>query len=173
MPEAKSEVDDASTTAPERTLGVEKPHAQPPIETDSIRITQPAGIAAGLQSVLKAAEVTLKEPGLIRGIAALSRLNQFDGIDCPGCAWPDPEHDRSLNEYCENGVKAIAEEATAKRCTPEFFRSYSVSELGGVGKMDGPPRTANASHGLQPRQRQLRTDSWEKAFAMIADELNA
>src|SRR5258708_38176372 len=59
----------------------------------------------------------------------MARLNQFDGIDCPGCAWPDPDHDRSLNEYCENGAKAISEEATSKRCTPEFFRSRSLAEL--------------------------------------------
>jgi molybdopterin-dependent oxidoreductase alpha subunit len=174
LPEAKSEVDDASTAAPERTLGVEKPHAQPPIETDSIRITQPAGIAAGLQSVLKAAEVTLKEPGLIRGIAALSRLNQFDGIDCPGCAWPDPDRDRSLNEYCENGVKAIAEETTAKHCTPEFLRSYSVSELarqsdywlGHQGRLTHPMVLRTGSDRYEPI-------SWEKAFALIAGELNA
>jgi molybdopterin-dependent oxidoreductase alpha subunit len=173
LPEAKSGVDDASTAAPERTLGVEGSHAQPPVETDSIRINQPAGIAAGLKSVLKAAEVTLKEPGLIRGIAALSRLNQFDGIDCPGCAWPDPDQDRSLNEYCENGVKAIAEEATAKRCTPEFLHSHSVSELarqsdywlGHQGRLTLPVVLRTGSDRYEPI-------SWEGAFAMIAGELN-
>ena len=105
------------------------PHAQPPIEVAEIEVAQPARVAAGLKSVLKAAEFTLKEPGLTRGVSALTRLNQFDGVDCPGCAWPDPDHERSLNEYCENGVKAIAEEATAKRCTPDFFRKWSVAEL--------------------------------------------
>jgi molybdopterin-dependent oxidoreductase alpha subunit len=174
LPEAKSEVDDASIAAPERTLGVEESHAQTSIETDSIRITQPAGIAAGLKSVLKAAEVTLKEPGLIRGIAALSRLNQFDGIDCPGCAWPDPDQDRSLNEYCENGVKAIAEEATTKRCTPEFLHSHSVSELaqqsdfwlGHQGRLTHPMVLRTGSDHYEPI-------SWEEAFALIAGELNA
>lgn len=174
MPEAKYGADDASTAAPERTLGVEEPHAQTPIETDSIRITQPAGVAAGLRSVLKAAEVTLKEPGLIRGIAALSRLNQFDGVDCPGCAWPDPDQDRSFNEYCENGVKAIAEEATAKRCTPEFLRSYSVSELarqsdywlGHQGRLTHPMVLRAGCDHYEPI-------SWEDAFALIAAELNA
>jgi hypothetical protein len=88
--------------------------AQPPIEIDGIQVIAPAHVAAGLKSVLKAAEVTIKEPGLLRAFRALFHLNQFDGIDCPGCAWPDSDHERSLNEYCENGVKAIAEEATAK-----------------------------------------------------------
>ncbi len=174
MAEAKSGVDDASTATPERSLGIEGSHAHPPIETDSIRITQPAGIAAGLKSVLKAAEVTLKEPGLIRGIAALSRLNQFDGIDCPGCAWPDPDQDRSLNEYCENGVKAIAEEATAKRCTPEFFHSHSVSDLarqsdywlGHQGRLTHPMV-------LRTGRDRYEAISWDDAFALIASELNA
>ncbi|MGC1645498.1 MAG: FdhF/YdeP family oxidoreductase [Candidatus Sulfotelmatobacter sp.] len=174
MPEAKSGVDDASTAAPERALGVEEPHAQAPTETDSIRITQPAGVAAGLKSVLKAAEVILKEPGLMRGIAALSRLNQFDGIDCPGCAWPDPDQDRSFSEYCENGVKAIAEEATTKRCTAEFFRSHSVSELarqsdywlGHQGRLTHPMALRAGCDHYEPI-------SWEDAFALIAAELKA
>ena len=101
---------------------VAEPHALPPVQTDAIKVTSPAHIAAGLTSILKTVEFTLKEPGVVRGVAALSHLNQFDGIDCPGCAWPDPDHDRSLNEYCENGAKAMAEEATSKHCTPEFFR---------------------------------------------------
>jgi hypothetical protein len=88
-------------------------HARLPVETDSIQVADPAKVAAGLKSVLKVAEFTLKGPGLVRGIGALARLNQFDGIDCPGCAWPDPDHDLSFNEYCENGVKAIAEMKSA------------------------------------------------------------
>ena len=149
-------------------------NAQPPIETDSIQIEQPARVAAGLKSVLKAAEFTLKEPGLIRGIAALSRLNQFDGIDCPGCAWPDPDHDRSLNEYCENGVKAIAEEATSKRCTPDFFRSWSISQLakqsdywlGHQGRLTHPMVLRAGSDHYDPI-------SWDDAFTLIAHDLNS
>ena len=148
--------------------------AQSPIETDAIEIASPAHAAAGLKSVLKAVEFTLKEPGLVRGIAALSHLNQFDGIDCPGCAWPDPDHDRSFNEYCENGVKAIAEEATAKRCTPEFFRSRSLAELsrqsdywlGHQGRLTHPMVLRSGSNYYEPI-------SWDDAFAMIAGELNA
>jgi len=154
--------------------GGEVPHAQPPIETDGIRAISPARVAAGLKSVLKAAEFTLREPGLVRGIAALSHLNQFDGIDCPGCAWPDPDQDRSLNEYCENGVKAIAEEATTKHCTPEFFRTWSVSDLsrqsdywlGHQGRLTHPMVLRAGSHQYEPI-------SWDDAFGMIAAELNA
>src|SRR5579864_7142335 len=147
--------------------------AQTPIEVEGIRVTEPAHVAAGLQSVLKAAEFTIKEPGLVRGITALSHLNQFDGIDCPGCAWPDPDQERSLNEYCENGVKAIAEEATAKRCAPEFFERWSVGELskqsdywlGHQGRLTHPMVLREGNDHYEPI-------AWDRAFAMIADELN-
>src|SRR5215467_12085586 len=149
-------------------------HAQPPVEVDGIRTTKPAQVAAGLTSVLKAAEFTIKEPGIVRGVAALSHLNQFDGTDCPGCAWPDPDQERSLNEYCENGVKAIAEEATSKRCTPEFFEQWSVSELskqsdywlGHQGRLTHPMVLRAGSDHYEPI-------AWDAAFAMIAEELNA
>jgi len=173
--EDKPGVNNAAKLArPSRDRASGIPYAQPPIEADGVRIATPPRVAAGLQSVLKAAEVTLKEPGLVRGIAALSRLNQFDGIDCPGCAWPDPDHDRSVNEYCENGVKAIAEEATSKRCTLEFFRSWSVTDLsrqsdywlGHQGRLTAPMVLRSGSDYYQPI-------SWDHAFAMIGNELNA
>ncbi len=131
-------------------------------------------MAAGLKSVVTAAEFTLKEPGLVRGVNALAHLNQFDGIDCPGCAWPDPDQERSLNEYCENGVKAVAEEATAKRCTPEFFRTWSVAELskqsdywlGHQGRLTHPMVLRAGGDHYEPV-------SWDDAFAMIASELNS
>src|SRR3954468_2270768 len=148
--------------------------AQPPVQTDGIRVTPPANFAAGLNSVLKAAEFTLKGPGLIRGIRALAHLNQFDGTDCPGCAWPDPDNERSLNEYCENGVKAIAEEATSQRCAPEFFASWSVAELskqsdywlGQQGRLTHPMVLRRGSD-------HYKEISWNDAFSLIAGELNA
>ncbi len=167
-------------TVPEENSGehlaAEQPldrRAQPPIQTDGIQITSPPAVAAGLHSVLKAAEFTFKEPGVLRGVRALSHLNQFDGFDCPGCAWPDPDHDRSLNEYCENGVKAIAEEATTKRCTPEFFRSWSISNLsqqsdywlGHQGRLTHPMVLRSGRDHYEPI-------SWDDAFALIARELN-
>lgn len=157
------------------SLGIrEKASAQSPIETDGIEVTAPAQLAAGLKSVLKAAEFTIKEPGLTRGVAALSQLNQFDGTDCPGCAWPDPDQERSLNEYCENGVKAIAEEATSKRCTPEFFSQRSISELskqsdywlGHTGRLTHPMVLREGSDHYE-------SISWDDAFEMIASELNS
>jgi molybdopterin-dependent oxidoreductase alpha subunit len=147
--------------------------AQPPVKIDTIQIAPPPKVAAGLKSVLKAAEFALKGPGFAKGISALSHLNQFGGIDCPGCAWPDPDRDRSINEYCENGVKAIAEEATTKRCTPEFFQSWSVAELsqqsdywlGQQGRLTHPMVLRSGRSHYEPI-------SWVDAFALIAVQLN-
>lgn len=163
----------ASVDESEGLGGKNVSQAQTPIETEAIRVTQPAHVAAGLTSVLKATEFTFKEPGLVRGIAALSHLNQFDGIDCPGCAWPDPDQDRAINEYCENGVKAIAEEATTKRCTPEFFLTWSVADLsrqsdywlGHQGRLTHPMVLHAGGDHYEPI-------SWEEAFSRIASELN-
>ena len=149
-------------------------HAQPPIETNNIRIGEPAHVAAGLRSVVKAAEFALRGPGLVRGLSALAQLNQFEGVDCPGCAWPDPDDGRSLNEFCENGVKAIAEEATTKRVTPEFFQQWSVSELsrqsdywlGQQGRLTQPTL-------LRAESDHYEAVSWADAFSLIARELNA
>ena len=147
---------------------------QPPVETDAIQIAKPARVAAGFTSLIKAAEITLQEPGLVRGIKALRQLNPFEGIDCPGCAWPDPDEERSINEYCENGVKAIAEEATAKRITPDFFRQWSIAGLsrqsdhwfGHQGRLTHPMvRLAGSRH--------YQRISWADGFAMIAQTLNA
>jgi len=114
----------------------------------------------------------LREPGLLRGVAALARLNQMDGFDCPGCAWPDPDSDRSHNEYCENGVKAIAEEATTKRAAPELFRQWSVAQLseqsdywlGHQGRLTHPLVLGEGAS-------QYQEISWDAAFEMIASEL--
>ncbi len=73
------------------------------------------------------------EKALRPGLAALRQINQKDGFDCPGCAWPESS-DRSHFEFCENGAKAIAAETTAKRVTPAFFEQYSVPDL--LGKSD-------------------------------------
>jgi molybdopterin-dependent oxidoreductase alpha subunit len=149
-------------------------HAQTPIETDHTVIKRPAKVAGGAKSVVRALQFALGEPGVIRGVSALARLNQFDGVDCPGCAWPDPDERRGANEYCENGAKAIAEEATELRATPEFFKRWSVSQLskqsdywlGHQGRLTHPMV-------LRAGSDQYEAIAWEEAFALIAKELNA
>src|SRR5688500_10407405 len=81
--------------------------------------------AAGIPAVVSSAKKVFSEAGVIRGLKALSKLNKKSGFDCPSCAWPDPDDERSrLGEYCENGARAVAEEATTKKLTPVFFKKY-------------------------------------------------
>lgn len=114
------------------------------------------------------------EVGLLDGMRILNRLNKNGGFDCPGCAWPDPKHRSKLGEYCENGAKAIAEEATKKRLTADFFAEHSVEELstwsdyeiGKAGRLTEPMILRKGSSHYEPI-------SWEAAFAKVANELNA
>ena len=111
---------------------------------------------------------------VFRGMKALNSLNKMDGFDCPGCAWPDPDDERSiLGEYCENGAKAVAEEATSKVLFADFFAKNSVAELaelddykiGKSGRLGQPMfLPENATH-YQPI-------SWKDAFSKIAESLN-
>src|SRR5689334_19715868 len=103
--------------------------AEPPIETEGIRIGKPSASAGGVPAVLHSLQPTLSEMGMTRGIKAWLNVNQKKGFDCPSCAWPDPDGDRNTFEFCENGAKALAEEATTKRVTPEFFAQWTLPKL--------------------------------------------
>ena len=84
---------------------------------------------AGGWGALNSVKNTLLRHGIaIKGAKTLLSANQPDGFDCPGCAWPDRNHASSF-EFCENGVKAVAAEATARRATPDLFARYTVAEL--------------------------------------------
>ena len=98
-------------------------------EFNELRKSDPKDFAAGIPAVKVALQHAQKEMGLQRSIKTLSKLNQKEGIDCPGCAWPDPQHRSNLGEFCENGVKAVAEEATASRVTPDFFAKNSINDI--------------------------------------------
>src|SRR5687767_13293339 len=103
------------------------PNAENPEEFTGLKKGAPAKKAAGLKAILISAKHIIKEAGAKRGFKALNKLNKKDGFDCPSCAWPDPDDERSaLGEYCENGAKAVAEEATTKKLTPSFFSKNSV-----------------------------------------------
>ncbi|MFM7722085.1 MAG: hypothetical protein ACKO7C_03670, partial [Bacteroidota bacterium] len=101
----------------------------PPAKLTGIRVKPLKQAAVGLPAISSSIHHIAEEMGLLKGWKVLSKLNQKDGTDCPGCAWPDPDHRSKLGEYCENGAKAIAEEATDKKCTPAFFSKYSIDEL--------------------------------------------
>ena len=71
------------------------------------------GPAGGWASLAAVARVLRGQQTVATGTRALLKTNQPDGFDCPGCAWPDPAKTSSF-EFCENGAKAVAWEATSK-----------------------------------------------------------
>ncbi|HEY0078390.1 MAG TPA: FdhF/YdeP family oxidoreductase [Pyrinomonadaceae bacterium] len=148
--------------------------AQPPEQFTGIRLTRIKETAGGMPAVASALKHAWEEMGLVRGARMLLRVNQKDGFDCPGCAWPDPDGERSSVEFCENGAKHVADEATTKRVTPEFFREWSVSELSRksdywLGKQ------GRITHPMLLRRGATHYEavSWDEAFALVASELNA
>src|SRR6516225_4002951 len=130
-------------------------------------------VAGGLPAVISGLKHALGEAGPLKGTALLLDLNETRGFDCPGCAWPDPEH-RGVAEFCENGAKAIAEEGTSRRATPEFFARWSVAELarrsdywlGKQGRLTHPMV-------LRPGATHYQAVDWEEAFALVGGELRA
>ena len=92
------------------------PEAENPEEFTGLKQEKIKHSAAGIPAVISALKHVFSEAGVVRGLKALGKINQKDGFDCPSCAWPDPDDERSgIAEYCENGAKAIAEEATLKK----------------------------------------------------------
>ena len=130
--------------------------------------------AAGVKAVMVSMQRGLTQMGPVRTTAALTRLNQRHGFDCPGCAWPEEHGGRKLAEFCENGAKAVAEEATKRRVTPEFFARHSVAEL------QNKPEYWLSQQGrlthpmvLHEGDTHYRPIAWDDAYRLIADELNA
>ena len=103
------------------------PDALPPEEKAPPTVKPVSKVAGGFRAVLSTAKYTIKEMGAVSGARTLLQLNQKQGIDCPGCAWPEPDGERSHFEFCEEGAKHVADEATTRRVTPEFFKQWSDS----------------------------------------------
>jgi molybdopterin-dependent oxidoreductase alpha subunit len=144
----------------------------PPVRHTGLRRSPRKKAAAGLTAVAVALGHVREELGVLDGLKILQKLNQQDGFDCPGCAWPDPANRSHLGEYCENGVKAIAEEATERRVDREFFARHSVEELslwsdyelGKSGRITEPFLLRAGSSHYEPI-------SWDDAFARVAQGL--
>jgi molybdopterin-dependent oxidoreductase alpha subunit len=139
-----------------------------------VKTIRPYHSPAGGWGALKAMGTALVEQDIaLSGMALLSHMNQPGGFDCPGCGWADPKH-TSPFEYCENGGKAVAWEATTKRCTPDFFAEYTVSELEAMTDFELEMQ-GRLTH---PMRYEAYTDkyvpvSWDEAFAIVARHLNA
>ncbi|MEG0185075.1 MAG: FdhF/YdeP family oxidoreductase, partial [Stenotrophomonas sp.] len=119
------------------------------------------------------AKVLLQQSVVGKGSKALLAMNQPGGFKCPSCAFPDADHRRKL-EFCENGAKALAWEATQHRATRELFAQHSVTELMAQtdywlemqGRLTEPMRYDAATDHYVPC-------TWDEAFAMIGRHLQA
>ncbi|HTO97896.1 MAG TPA: FdhF/YdeP family oxidoreductase [Myxococcales bacterium] len=146
--------------------------AQPPEEIVPLHQGRPSRAAGGIAAAADALRHALGEAGVVRGARLLLRLNQFDGYDCPGCAWPDPDQHRGTFEFCENGAKAIAEEGTKERIGPEFFARHSVAGLSEQGDL-WLGKQGRLTHPLvlRPGATHYQPLGWDEAFAQVAREL--
>ena len=143
------------------------------IDETRVHVTRPKKVAVGVPAVLHALQIANEQMGVTRSVQTLMRVNQKDGFDCPGCAWPE-EDKRHLAEFCENGAKAVAEEATLRRVGPEFFAAHSLDELRGhddwwlgqQGRLTHPMILDEGATHYRPL-------SWDAALRVVADELAA
>ncbi len=144
-----------------------------PIENIPLKIRKPKKTAAGIPAVISSAKHSLKKMGLTNTIKTLRMVNQKEGFDCPGCAWPDPEH-RSSFEFCENGAKAVADEAMKANVNADFFAKYSVKELS--KKSDywlNSQGRINQPMYIGPGESNYSPISWEKSLKIISRKINS
>lgn len=166
----------SATTKPENdadNLGAAT-SAGPPPEKASAELREPHRVAAGLSSIAQSLKFAARESGLVRGVTSWLKVNKKDGFDCQSCAWPNPDDERKLIEFCENGAKALASETTRKRITPDFFRQHSIADLQRQsdywleqqGRLTSPMIKREGASHYEPI-------NWEEAFRLLARELNA
>ncbi|MCI9887019.1 FdhF/YdeP family oxidoreductase [Micrococcales bacterium 31B] len=138
-----------------------------------LEIEHPHDWATGVPAITNSLKIGIEQMGPKRTLLTLLKVNQPDGFDCPGCAWPEPKHTHTA-EFCENGAKAVAEEATTRRVTPAFFAQHSVADLrersdfwlGQQGRIQQPML-------LREGSTHYEETSWSEALDLIAEHLNA
>ncbi len=150
-------------------------NALTPEQFTGLKIGKPKTNAVGIPAIASSIEHVFKWMKPTDAVRTMFKINQKGGFDCPGCAWPDPDDDRSaIGEYCENGIKAIAEEATNKRLNVDFFKQNSVQDLskwsdyaiGKSGRLTEPMILKAGSSHYEPI-------AWNAANGLIANALNA
>ncbi len=144
-----------------------------PDEAGRDRVEPPERWATGVPAIANTVNRTIRQMGVRRTLATLQVINQPEGFDCPGCAWPEaPPDDRQRIEFCESGAKAVAEEATRQRCDPAFFAAHSLDDLrtrsdfwlGNAGRLTSPMVKRPGGTHYEPI-------GWAEAFAEIARQL--
>ena len=174
--EAKTDVEQVANEQPDNETTREEDgiYAQPPPELTGLKVKKPKTTAAGIPAVMSSMAYAMRETGPVRGAKLLLGMNQKDGFDCTSCAWPDPDEERSVAEFCENGAKAVLDEGTRHRVTPEFFKKHSVAELSErsdywlnhQGRITEPMILREGATHYEPI-------GWTEAFAKLGAELNA
>ena len=137
-----------------------------------LKLKEPMTYAAGALGVKEAMRHGFKEMGIVKSMRGLLEMNQHEGFDCPSCAWPDPEKPSKIAEYCENGAKALADEATEKHIGADFFQKFSVEELSQLtdfqlnkfGRITEPLVLHEGSVHYEPI-------SWKNAYQLISKQL--
>lgn len=151
------------------------PEIEREIEEADVQVGEPKGSAAGVPAVAVAMKRAIQHMGVVRSSRTLRKLNQVGGFDCQGCGWPDPDAEhRHPAEFCENGVKAVADEATRELLDREFFARHGIAELAQhtdywlnrQGRITEPMV-------LRPGATHYEPIAWDDAFATIARHLTA
>lgn len=143
-----------------------------PVEETKPQITTVKRVAAGPKGVAVALQQMAKYSDAEGCTKTLLKLNQTDGFDCPGCAWPDPKERSPIAEYCENGAKAVAEEATTRRADPAFFAKHSVVDLAELSDFQlGKSGRITHPMVLHPGATHYVAVDWEEAFDLIGKQL--
>jgi molybdopterin-dependent oxidoreductase alpha subunit len=148
--------------------------AQNPPTLGEVKVGSASEEAAGIPAIWNTMLYGIGDMGVMRAPEAFLKINQVTGFDCQSCAWPSPDKNRKTFEFCENGAKAVSDESTRKRVTPEFFARYSIEEL--AAKSDywlNQQGRLTTPMVRRPNKTHYEPISWADAFAMIAEELNS
>jgi len=153
-------------------VGPHEAVAETPAERTPPEVSPAPQIAGGWGSVAASVAAVHAGPGLLRGTRALLAVNQKDGFDCPGCAWPEPAGERAVTEFCENGAKAVAWETTRLRADAAFFARHSVADLGAQSDYWlGQQGRLTEPMVLEPGASHYVPIDWDQAFERVAGSL--
>jgi molybdopterin-dependent oxidoreductase alpha subunit len=142
-----------------------------PRDNNTLKIKNTKSIAAGIPAATSSLVHGIRKMGVTKTIKTLTTVNQQDGFDCPGCAWPDPEHS-TVFEFCENGAKAVADEAMKAKVNPDFFAKYTVQELS-LKSDYWLNNQGRISHPMVLKEGSDKYEeiSWKGAFDLIAKNI--
>jgi molybdopterin-dependent oxidoreductase alpha subunit len=141
--------------------------------SDKVTFKDPPKNSVGKAAILSSLQHMRRYMDWPEALKASLKMNQKEGFDCAGCAWPDPDDERSsIGEYCENGIKALAEEATPAKADPAFWARHSIEDLLAWTEFD-LGKAGRITHPMVLRSGATHYEEvdWEEAFEMIADEI--